>query len=55
MTVKQIQQEAEKAAVPYELAVQIRELLDKAKATYGATRWDDDDVEARVLDLVAGE
>ena len=44
-----------KAAIPYEVAKQIRELLDQARKSYGPSDWDGDDIEARVIELVTEE
>lgn len=54
MTKTQIEKEAAKANRKYELARQIRELLDAAKKEYGA-EWGNDDVEAEVQRLVFDE
>jgi hypothetical protein len=59
MTSKQIEAKQSETARRTELlfgtAKRIRELLDAAKKEYGAEPWDDDDIEANVLDLVTGE
>lgn len=54
MTTKQIAAAAAKKALPFELAKHIREILDAAKKEYGSS-WTDDDVEAKVQELVFGE
>lgn len=55
MTVTKIEKAKEKAMMKFELAKQIRELLDAARKEYGATDWDDDDMEAGILELVTEE
>lgn len=55
MTKTQITKAQEKANVKFQLAIQIRELLDAAKKQYGSQDWEDDDMESEVLDLVSGE
>ena len=54
MTTAQITEAQAKAAIKYEIAKQIRNMLDTAKKTYGATAWDADDVETEIIDLVTG-
>lgn len=55
MTAAKIQKEAERAMRKFEVAKQIRELLDAARKDYGPTDWDDDDLESSILDLVSEE
>ena len=55
MTTKQIDAAQAQEAIKYTTARAIRELLDKARAEYGAERWDRDDVETAVLEFVTGE
>lgn len=55
MTTTQITKAQQRAAVPYELAVQIRSLLDAARKEYGPGDWDSDDVECKVFELVTEE
>jgi hypothetical protein len=50
-----IRARGEREALVYSTATQIRELLDRARETYGAEAWDADDLEATVLDLVTAE
>jgi hypothetical protein len=52
MTSQQIQEQAARAMVKYEVARQIRELLDAAREKYGASDWDSDDLEYETLELV---
>jgi hypothetical protein len=37
------------------LAIQIRKLLDDARAAYGPNEWDEDEVENAVIELVCEE
>ncbi len=55
MTVQDIDREANKSAVKYILAKQIRQLLDDAAKTYGADDWQTDDVETEIDQLVFGD
>jgi len=55
MTTTQIEKRQAKANIPYELAKQIRKLLDDARKAYGAEDWEANDVESQVFDLVSGE
>lgn len=52
MTSKQIENARMKYNVKFEIAKQIRELLDAARKEYGPTEWDDNDMETEVLELV---
>ena len=52
MTQNQIEKRMQQEMVPYQLAKQIRELLDAAKKSYGAQDWTDADVEQRISELV---
>jgi hypothetical protein len=62
MTADQIREmrdrEQRKYDVMYDLAIEIRRLLDEAAARYvaehGADQWDHDDVESTVIGLVVG-
>ena len=55
MTLKQIKEAQVKANVPYELAKQIRVLLDEARAKYGAGQWEEDAIEEKAIELVTEE
>lgn len=55
MTAAQIANAQRRAAVPYQVAAQVRELLDDARKSYGPTEWDDDDVEGKIVELVTGD
>jgi hypothetical protein len=52
---KQIEEAKRAAAVPFDVALQLRKVLDDARTAYGAKRWDEDDLESQVLDLLTGE
>jgi hypothetical protein len=54
MTTKQIEAAKARAATKFDVATQIRELLDNARKAYGATAWDDEDLESEILELVTG-
>lgn len=55
MTTTQISKKAARAMTKFEIAKQIRELLDAAKKAYGATEWTDEDLEGQILELVTEE
>lgn len=55
MTTKQIAAAAKRETLKHDLATKIRELLDAGRAEYGAKKWDDEDVETTVIELVASE
>jgi hypothetical protein len=55
MTADQIWKAQERATVPYDLARQIRTLLDDARKSYGPSKWDEDEVEGKVIELVTEE
>jgi GTPase Era involved in 16S rRNA processing len=55
MTMSKIETAQQKQNVKFELAKQIRALLDEAKKTYGAQDWDDDELEQCVCELVFEE
>jgi hypothetical protein len=55
MKVDNIVKEKERANVPFDLAIKIRELLDDARKKYGPSRWDDDGVEDKIWELVTGD
>lgn len=50
-----IQVKGAREALVFTTAVQIRELLDKARDSYGAEAFDENDVESTILELVTGE
>lgn len=55
MTTKQIEVEQMKVNAKYEIAKQIRKLLDDARKTYGTQEWDDGDLEHQIIELVCEE
>lgn len=55
MKMAKIIQAQDRATKKFELAKQIRELLDKARAEYGAREWDDEDMESQIVELVTEE
>lgn len=55
MTANQIENVQKQANLPYEVAKQIRAILDQARKDYGAADWDGDDVEAKIVELVTEE
>ncbi len=55
MSVEDISKAQGKANVKYELAKQIRQLLDEARRIYGSQEWDDDDLENEILELISQE
>lgn len=52
MTTAQIEKRQSQANVPYEVAKQIRALLDAARKEYGPTQWDENDVQCVIQELV---
>lgn len=55
MTIKQIEAKQAMKNIKYEAAKKIRAILDEARKQYGATAWDDNDVESEVVQLVTEE
>ena len=55
MTSQEIQKMADREMKKYELAKQIRDLLDAAEKEYGSQAWADDDMEAEICQLVFEE
>jgi len=55
MTKNQIAKKAEREAKKFEIAMQIREILDNAKKYYGAEDWEGDEIENQILDMVGSE
>lgn len=55
MTSSKIQKKAEREMKKFELAKQIREMLDAARKEYGPTDWDDDDIESQIAEMVFEE
>jgi hypothetical protein len=55
VTTKQIAAKAARAQLPYQLATQIRELLDESKAAAKLSADDWAEVEQKVLELVSEE
>lgn len=54
MKTKAIVEKQARENVKFELAKQIRTLLDEARKSYGSD-WDEHDVETEICDLVFGE
>jgi hypothetical protein len=54
MTTTAINKAQEKAMTKFEVAKKIRQMLDEAKKSYGQG-WDDDDMEAQIIELVTEE
>ncbi len=55
MTTEQIDAVLARESIKYEAAKAIREVLDKARAKFGAEAWDDNSVQDDVLNLVTEE
>lgn len=55
MSIDQIRTKQLKESVRFELATQIRALLDDAKKKYGADDWENDDMDNLISDLVFEE
>jgi hypothetical protein len=55
MTLKQIATMQEKANIAFELAAQIRKLLDAARKEYGANEWDENEIETKIAELAFDE
>jgi hypothetical protein len=55
MTTKQIEAAQKRGNVKFEVAKQIRQLLDEAKKTHGFTSDEWPDVEGEIVELVTGE
>jgi hypothetical protein len=53
--VKTIMAKQSEANVKFELAKQIRTILDDARKAYGVDAWDEDDVETQICELVFEE
>ena len=52
MTSAQIQKEQERANVKFQVALQLKEILDAARKAYGPTNWDDEDMNGEISRLV---
>lgn len=52
MTLAQIEKQAAREMKKFEIAKQIRSLLDAAKKEYGASDWSDEDMEGEISRLV---
>lgn len=52
MTSAKIQKKAERELRKFELAKQIRELLDAARKDYGPGDWDAEEIEAQICEMV---
>jgi len=50
---REIDSARRRAAIPFDVAMALRKVLDAARDDYGATAWADDDIESQVLDLLA--
>ena len=55
MSVMEIKAKQTKQTMKYELAAQIRTMLDEARKNYGPQDWDDDDLESEISDMIFGE
>lgn len=55
MTIDAITKKQARENTIYDTARQIRELLDKARESYGADSFDDDEIESQIIELVTGE
>jgi len=55
MDVKEILNRKAADEILYDTAIQIRQILDAARKSYGASEWDGDDVESQVMELVTEE
>lgn len=55
VTLKEIATMQARSNVPFDLARQIREMLDTARKEYGPTAWEDDDIETKLQELIFGE
>ncbi len=52
MTVAEIQKARDKDQVRFNVAIQIRELLEAARKDYGPEDWDADDIETQIVELI---
>ena len=55
MTMTKINKIQARENIKYEVAKQIRQLLDESRKQYGPQDWDDDDIESAVCELVFEE
>ena len=55
MTMAKINKLQARENIKYEVAKQIRELLDAARKSFGPQDWDDDDIESAICELVFEE
>lgn len=55
MTSTSIQKKQARENTVYETAKQIRDLLDKARESYGTEAFDEGDIESTILELVTSE
>lgn len=55
MTKAEIEKKAAREMVKFEVAKQLREILDAARKQYGPQDWDGDELENQIADLVFGE
>lgn len=55
MKMKEIEKKQLQANTPFELAKTIRKMLDAARQDYGPAKWDEDEVEAAIGELVFEE
>ena len=57
MTTSQIEKAkataVKKASTKFDVAAQLRSVLDAARAQYGASDWDDEDLEADILEILS--
>lgn len=55
MTSTQIAKAQTRSQIPFTAALRIREVLDAARKEYGPTRYDDEDIESQIIELVTSE
>ncbi len=55
MTTKEIEARKQKVLVKFEIAKQIRDILDQAEKAYGKDAWTEDDMETEISQLVFEE
>ena len=52
MSIDQIQKVEARAILKYDLAKQIRAILDEARIRYGVEAWDEDNLDTEIAELV---
>lgn len=55
MTIAQITKAQERSNTKFNVAKAVRQLLDEARKAYGPQAWDDEDLEAQIIELVTDE